>query len=282
MKAEGGGPIHFTTSHQFAQASHRTADASSDLSNCPTQSTRSATVLLRKRRSTVARRITDIPALDRPREEGERGGSRDVGAVNVGAEDVPSGQFQTFCRTHERPTSEEGCAALLMAIDVAPSTRLQHARVLRSMLQMHRIPLEMLLLVLQKIAAGSETKQARPSTKEEMNQFVRSRTDWKQRVVFDLRGSLARSATSTRCQGLVLFAREEAKRHVRRSGGRRKNGSEGTRWSHSRGRPRSDIFIRCRIPSALISAVRAVCVPYVTRNGKSYCLAETLSRTQAP
>ncbi|EKF38802.1 RNA helicase, putative [Trypanosoma cruzi marinkellei] len=171
MKAEGGGPIHFTTSHQFAQASHRTADASSDLSNCPTQSTRSATVLLRKRRSTVARRITDIPALDRPREEGERGGSRDVGAVNVGAEDVPSGQFQTFCRTHERPTSEEGCAALLMAIDVAPSTRLQHARVLRSMLQMHRIPLEMLLLVLQKIAAGSETKQARPSTKESYLKF---------------------------------------------------------------------------------------------------------------
>ncbi|KAF8285135.1 hypothetical protein TcBrA4_0032660 [Trypanosoma cruzi] len=48
-----------------------------------------------------------------------------------------------------------------MAIDVAPSTRLQYARMLRSMLEMDRTPLDMMILGLQKIAA-------RPSTKEGM------------------------------------------------------------------------------------------------------------------
>ncbi|RNC54695.1 hypothetical protein TcCL_ESM07874 [Trypanosoma cruzi] len=48
-----------------------------------------------------------------------------------------AGQFTTFCRTHERTMNEESCAAFLMAIDVAPSTRQQYARMLRSMLQMN-------------------------------------------------------------------------------------------------------------------------------------------------
>ncbi|KAF8281406.1 trans-sialidase, putative [Trypanosoma cruzi] len=82
--------------------------------------------------------------------------------------------------------NEESCAAFLMAIDVAPSTRLQYARMLRSMLEMNRTPLDMMILGLQKIAARSETKQARPLTKEEMNQVIRSRTDWKERVVLRL------------------------------------------------------------------------------------------------
>ncbi|KAF8288376.1 trans-sialidase [Trypanosoma cruzi] len=73
-----------------------------------------------------------------------------------------------------------------MAIDVAPSTRRQHARMLGSMLEMNRTPLDMMILGLQKIAARSETKQARPLTKEEMNQVIRSRTDWKERVVIRL------------------------------------------------------------------------------------------------
>ncbi|RNF15307.1 hypothetical protein TcG_07137 [Trypanosoma cruzi] len=45
--------------------------------------------LIRKRRSTVVRRITDISALGQLYEESERVGSRDVGPVNVGAEDAP-------------------------------------------------------------------------------------------------------------------------------------------------------------------------------------------------
>ncbi|KAF8296460.1 hypothetical protein TcBrA4_0066820 [Trypanosoma cruzi] len=97
-----------------------------------------------------------------------------------------AGQFTTFCRTHERPMNEESCAAFLMAIDVAPSTRLQYARMLRSMLEMNRTPLDMMIMGLQKIAARSETKQARPLTKEEMNQVIRSRTDWKERVILRL------------------------------------------------------------------------------------------------
>ncbi|RNC31732.1 putative trans-sialidase, partial [Trypanosoma cruzi] len=57
---------------------------------------------------------------------------------------------------------------------------------LRSMLEMERTPLDMMILRLQKIAARSETKQARPLTKEEMHQVIRSRTDWKERVVLRL------------------------------------------------------------------------------------------------
>ncbi|KAF8301866.1 hypothetical protein TcYC6_0050540 [Trypanosoma cruzi] len=54
---------------------------------------------------------------------------------------------------------------------------------------MNRTPLGMVILGLQKIAARSETrqtKQARPLTKEEMNQVIHSRTDWKERVVLRL------------------------------------------------------------------------------------------------
>ncbi|EKG07778.1 hypothetical protein TCSYLVIO_001090, partial [Trypanosoma cruzi] len=97
-----------------------------------------------------------------------------------------AGQFTTFCRTHEQTMNEESCAVFLMAIDVAPSTRLRHTRMLRSMLETDRTPLGMMILGLQKIAARSETKQARPLTKEEMNQVIRSRTDWKERVVLRL------------------------------------------------------------------------------------------------
>ncbi|RNE97173.1 putative trans-sialidase [Trypanosoma cruzi] len=95
-------------------------------------------------------------------------------------------QFTTFCCTHKQPMNEESCAAFLMAIDVPPSTRLQYARMLRSMLEMNRTPLDMMIMGLQKIAARSETKQARPLTKEGMNQVLRSRTDWKERVVLRL------------------------------------------------------------------------------------------------
>ncbi|RNC55365.1 hypothetical protein TcCL_ESM07157 [Trypanosoma cruzi] len=91
MKADDGSPIQSTTSHYSAQKSHRTADAPPDLSNCPTQSSRRAMELTRQRRSTVVRRNTGIPALGQLYEESQRGRSRDVGAVNVVAENVPSG-----------------------------------------------------------------------------------------------------------------------------------------------------------------------------------------------
>ncbi|EKG01108.1 hypothetical protein TCSYLVIO_007910 [Trypanosoma cruzi] len=97
-----------------------------------------------------------------------------------------AGQFTTFCRTHEQPMNEESCAVFLMAIDVAPSTRLQYARMLRSMSEMNRTPLDMAALRLQKIAARSETKQARPVTEEGMNQVIRSRIDWRESVVLRL------------------------------------------------------------------------------------------------
>ncbi|RNC55758.1 putative trans-sialidase [Trypanosoma cruzi] len=74
----------------------------------------------------------------------------------------------------------------MATLDVAPWTRLQYARMLRSMSEMNRTPLGMMILGLQKNAARWETKQARPLTEEEMNQVIRSRTDWRERVVFRL------------------------------------------------------------------------------------------------
>ncbi|RNF09997.1 trans-sialidase [Trypanosoma cruzi] len=57
---------------------------------------------------------------------------------------------------------------------------------LRSMLEMDRTPLDMMILGLQKIAARSEKKLARPLTKEGMDQYIRSRIDWRERVVLRL------------------------------------------------------------------------------------------------
>ncbi|RNC35355.1 putative SH3 domain protein [Trypanosoma cruzi] len=185
MKTDGGSPIHSTASQHFAQTSHRAADTLPDILNCPTQSSRRATELIRQRRSTVVRRITEIHASGRLYEESERGGLRNVSAANVGRRMPLAGQFSTFCRTHEQPINGESRAAFLESIlDVAPSTRPRHTRMLRSMSEMNRTLPDMMILGLQKIAARSETKQARPSTEEEMNQLIRIRADWRERAVF--------------------------------------------------------------------------------------------------
>ncbi|RNC32350.1 phosphatidylinositol 3-related kinase, partial [Trypanosoma cruzi] len=107
MNAGDGSPIQSATSHQSAQAAHRAIDAPSDASSCPTQSSGRAMELIRQRRSTVVRRITDIPALDKLHEGSERGDSRDVCAVNVEAENVPSGAIHNFM-PHARTADERG------------------------------------------------------------------------------------------------------------------------------------------------------------------------------
>ncbi|KAF5221327.1 hypothetical protein ECC02_005569 [Trypanosoma cruzi] len=107
MNAGDGSPIQSATSGYYAQASHRAADAPPDLSNCPTQSSGRAKELIRKRRSTVVRRNTDIPALGQLREESERGGSIDVGAAKVGAENVSSGAIHSLL-PHARTADERG------------------------------------------------------------------------------------------------------------------------------------------------------------------------------
>ncbi|RNE99284.1 phosphatidylinositol 3-related kinase [Trypanosoma cruzi] len=165
MNADDGNSIHSTTSHQPSQAAHRAADAPPYFSNCPTQSSGRTMELICQRRSTVVRRITDITALGQPHEDRERGGSRDVGAVNVGAWNVSRGAIHNLL-PHARTADERGeLRCLLVAIlEVAPSTRLQYVRMLRSMFEMDRTPLDMVILGLQKIAVRSETKQARPLT----------------------------------------------------------------------------------------------------------------------
>ncbi|KAF8303063.1 hypothetical protein TcYC6_0042840 [Trypanosoma cruzi] len=140
MNAGDGSPIQSATSHHYAQAAHRTAEAPPDITNCPTQSSGRAKELIRKRRSIVVRRNTDIPALGQY-EERERGGSINVCAVKVGAENVPSGAIYSLL-LHARTADERGeLRGLLMAIlDVAPWTRLQYARMLRSMSEMESNP----------------------------------------------------------------------------------------------------------------------------------------------
>ncbi|ESS63365.1 hypothetical protein TCDM_08857 [Trypanosoma cruzi Dm28c] len=101
--AEDGSPSHSTTSHYL----HRTADAPPDVMNCPTQLSRRAMEVIRKRRSTVVRRIADISALGQSYEESERGRSRDVGAVNVEAWNVSSGAIQNLM-PHARTADERG------------------------------------------------------------------------------------------------------------------------------------------------------------------------------
>ncbi|KAF5216063.1 hypothetical protein ECC02_011193 [Trypanosoma cruzi] len=107
MNADDGSPIQSVTSGYYAQSLHRTADAPPDLSNCPTQSSGRAMELIRKRRSTVVRRIAGVSALGQLYEESERGGSRNVGAVNVGAENVPSGAIYNLM-PHARTADERG------------------------------------------------------------------------------------------------------------------------------------------------------------------------------
>ncbi|RNC51913.1 selenocysteine-tRNA-specific elongation factor [Trypanosoma cruzi] len=68
---------------------------------------KTATELIRQRRSIVVRRITDIPALDQLHEEGERGGARTVCAVKAGAENVPGGALYNLL-PHARTADEQG------------------------------------------------------------------------------------------------------------------------------------------------------------------------------
>ncbi|RNC44154.1 trans-sialidase [Trypanosoma cruzi] len=76
-----------------------------------------------------------------------------------------AGQFTTFRRTHEQAISKESRAAFLMTIEVAPSTRPQYARMLRSMLEMDRTPLDMALLGVAKVCGAIKGEASAPPDK---------------------------------------------------------------------------------------------------------------------
>ncbi|RNC33955.1 SH3 domain protein [Trypanosoma cruzi] len=121
-------------------------------------------------------------------EEGERGGSRDVGAANAGAENASGGAIHSLS-PHARTADQRGelCGPFLWQYSMwCRQHGPQHARMLRSMLRMDRTPLDMVILGLQKLPVRSEKKLARPLTKKEMHQVIRSRTDWKDRFVLRL------------------------------------------------------------------------------------------------
>ncbi|RNC32318.1 hypothetical protein TcCL_Unassigned05081 [Trypanosoma cruzi] len=185
MNAGDGSPIQPATSHQSSQAAHRAADAPSDLSNCPTKSSGRAMGLIRQRRSTAARRSTGSSALGQLYEESERSRPRDVGAVNVGAENVPSGAIRNLL-PHARTDDERG---ELCGLFDGNRSRAIDPTAVRQDAAVHvgngSNPAGHGDSGVTK-NCGAETKQARLLRKEEMNQVISSRTDWKERVVFRL------------------------------------------------------------------------------------------------
>ncbi|ESS55033.1 hypothetical protein TCDM_13521 [Trypanosoma cruzi Dm28c] len=186
MNAGDGSPIPPATSHQSSQASRRAADAPPVLSSRPTQSSGRAMELIRQRRSTVVRRITDISALGQSYEESERGRARDVGAVNVGAENVPSGAIHNLL-PHARTADERGELCVLFdgnrcgAID--PTAVRQDAAVY---VGNGSNPAGHDDYGVTKNCGAIGDEAGAPLDKEEMNQVIRSRTDWKERVVLRL------------------------------------------------------------------------------------------------
>ncbi|KAF8298217.1 hypothetical protein TcBrA4_0065180 [Trypanosoma cruzi] len=135
--------------------------------------------LICQRRSTVVRRNADILALGQLYEESKRGRSRDVGAVNVGAENVPSRAIY----------------------DLLPHARTADERELRGLFDGNRCGAIDPNAVRQDAAVHSGNGSnpaghgdsgvakncgAIGDEEEEMNQVIRSRTDWKQRVFLRL------------------------------------------------------------------------------------------------
>ncbi|RNF17917.1 hypothetical protein TcG_05281 [Trypanosoma cruzi] len=135
--------------------------------------------LIRQRRSTVVRLNTGSSTLGQLYEESKRGGSRDVRAVNVGAGNVPGGAIHNLL-PHARTADERGELCGLFdgnrcgAID--PTAVRQDAAVY---VGNGSNPAGCGGFGVTKVAVRSETK-------EEMNQVIRSRTDWKERVVIRL------------------------------------------------------------------------------------------------
>ncbi|KAF8304608.1 hypothetical protein TcBrA4_0047890 [Trypanosoma cruzi] len=112
MNADDGSPIQSATSHQPSQQRTAPPMAPPDTSNARRQSVENGSGAYPP--TTLDwwyDEITDIPALGQLYEGSERGRSRDVGAVNVGAGNAPGGgNLPNFCCTHERTMNEESCA----------------------------------------------------------------------------------------------------------------------------------------------------------------------------
>ncbi|KAF8302095.1 hypothetical protein TcBrA4_0050750 [Trypanosoma cruzi] len=142
--------------------------------------------LIRQRRSTVVRRNTGSSALGQLYEESERGGSRDVGAVNVGAWNVPSGAIRNFL-PHARTANQRGELCGLFdgnrcgAID--PTAVRQDAAVY---VGNESNPAGHGGSWVTKSCGAIGDEASAPHTEEEMNQYIRNRTDWKERVVLRL------------------------------------------------------------------------------------------------
>ncbi|RNE98947.1 hypothetical protein TcG_12124 [Trypanosoma cruzi] len=150
--------------------------------------------LICQRRSTVVRRNAEILALGQLYEESKRGYSRDVGAVNVDAWNVPSRAIHKFL-PHARTADERGELRGLFdgnrsgAID--PTAVRQDAAVY--------------------VGNGSNPAGygdsgvkkncgAIGNEADEMNQLIRSRTDWKQHVVLRLAWM-----TASRCSEIAAL-----------------------------------------------------------------------------
>ncbi|ESS55219.1 hypothetical protein TCDM_13323 [Trypanosoma cruzi Dm28c] len=136
---------------------------------------------------TVARRTSDTHALDKLHEGSERGDSRDVCAVNVAAENVPSVAIYNLllhARTADQlgePCGLFGGNSLRGAID--PTAAHQDAAVhVADGLN----PAGHGDSGATKTCGVIRGEAGAPLDRGRMDQYIRSRSDWKQRVVFRL------------------------------------------------------------------------------------------------
>ncbi|ESS63459.1 hypothetical protein TCDM_08700 [Trypanosoma cruzi Dm28c] len=136
---------------------------------------------------TVARRTSDIHALDKLHEGSERGDSRDVCAVNVGAENVPSVAIYNLllhARTADQlgePCGLFGGNSLRGAIDLTAAHQDAAAHVADGL-----NPAGHGDSGATKTCGVIRGEAGAPLDRGRMDQYIRSRTDWKQRVVLRL------------------------------------------------------------------------------------------------
>ncbi|EKG07961.1 hypothetical protein TCSYLVIO_000904, partial [Trypanosoma cruzi] len=116
--------------------------------------------------------------------------AREMCAPSTWEQRMPlAGQFTTFCCTHERPMNEESCAVFLMgrcgAIDPTAVRKVAAVHVGNGSNPAGHAD-SGVTKSCGAIGDEGRDESSAPLDKEEMNQYIRSRTDWKERVVLRL------------------------------------------------------------------------------------------------
>ncbi|KAF8290918.1 hypothetical protein TcBrA4_0114970 [Trypanosoma cruzi] len=189
MKADDGSPIHSATTTSPHRRRTGAADAPSDISNRPTPIVEKGNGAIRQRRSMWYRESPTPPPWASYMRRTNKA-AREMWAPSAwSGECLSQGNSGLFCRTHEQPINEESVGFSDGDSRVAPSTPTRYARMLRVRAANESNPVDMMILRLQKIAGAKETpadEAGRPQQREGMDEYIRSRTDWKERAVLRL------------------------------------------------------------------------------------------------